>query len=115
MVCCDGACRRLANDTRGTIGVYFRPDDPNNFGTFVPITLSQTNQVSELLAPLRAIEGGVAKIETVPRPEDRILIIATDSEYAYKGITEWIYKWREEGVYHKIHNFDLFLEIDLYL
>ena len=127
VVYCDGACRKSADGApRGTIGVYFGPNDPNNFGAFIPTTLAQTNQVSELLALLRAIERGVARIEKtiekvvagdemVPRRKDRILIVATDSEYAYKGITEWIYKWKEEGVGHKIRNFDLFLEIDLYL
>lgn len=116
VVYCDGACRRsVDNIPRGTIGVYFGPNNPNNFGASVPTTLPQTNQVSELLALLKAIEEGIVKIETALQPQYQVLIVGTDSEYAYRGVTEWVYKWREEGAYHKIHNFDLFFEIDLYL
>lgn len=110
IVYCDGASRRGKDGipANASIGVYFGPDNAKNFGKYVPISLSQTNQVAELIALYEAIRVTVATTGELTS-----LIVATDSEYVYKGVTEWIHKWKQEaGGLTRIQNGYLFLKID---
>ena len=117
VVYCDGACRRHYGEAKASIGVYFGPAHAHNLSENVPTTLLQTNQVPEFVALRRAIEEGLGLIETIPTTEHRfdLLIVATDSEYEYKGITEWIYRWKREMTMARIRNETLFAELDEYL
>ena len=80
----DGSC--LGNPGRGGWGVFAVIDgkehswsggDPNT-----------TNQKMEVMAAIKALEH---------LPEDRPLIIFSDSKYVVDGITDWINNWKRKG------------------
>ncbi|KAF2857141.1 hypothetical protein K470DRAFT_198643, partial [Piedraia hortae CBS 480.64] len=84
----DGAS--LANGRAGAVagvGVYFGPSDKRNIseGLAGP---KQTNQRAELTAISKALEFS---------PKDRKLVILSDSMYSIKCVTEWCFKWRQNG------------------
>lgn len=111
VVYCNGACRK----GKSSVGVYFGPDNPYNFGKCIPDTFPQTNQVAEVFALWKAMEIGLIRLSNVHM---NTLVIATDSEYAYMGVTEWVLKWKrdpKEQILKRIRNASFFLKIDEYL
>ena len=90
VVYCDGACRKYDGKARSSIGVYFGPGHAHNLGNYVSSSLLQTNQVAELVALRRAIEEAVNLTKHQGCFDS--VVVATDAEYIYKGLTEWIYK-----------------------
>lgn len=92
---CDGSCIDNGYSTaRASIGVNFGRASPYNIAEYVPRSLPQTNQVAELWAAIQAVKKGRVLVRT---GHLRGLIIATDSQYVYEGITNWIWNWRRNG------------------
>ena len=86
----DGACIRNGQPDAGAgYGVWFG----NNHELNVSAVVSggkHSNQVAE-------IQAAIAAIEIALQENFSGLKIYTDSEYVYNGITNWIFKWRENG------------------
>ena len=110
----DGACRQngKSNAWAGT-GAAFGTDQENQFSRPIDSLMDagkRTSQRAELLAALHGIHfihehrGPDEDVETgsksgkkytkpLPANERKSFIIATDSEYVVKGITEWLPEW----------------------
>ena len=88
----DGACIRNGQPDAGAgYGVWF--GNKHKHGLNVSKVVSggkHSNQVAE-------IQAAIAAIEIAIQENFRGLKIYTDSEYVYNGITNWIFKWRENG------------------
>ena len=76
------------------------------FSGFLPVDMAQSNNRAELAAIIRLLEhtqGAAGK-----------LAIATDSHYAYDGVTGSAYRWRERGWVNKcgpVANVDLWIQL----
>ncbi|WPH04322.1 hypothetical protein R9X50_00721100 [Acrodontium crateriforme] len=80
----------LGNGQEGAVagvGVYFGPNDPRNISEGLSGT-KQTNQRAELMAIIRALQVA---------PQDKPLVIMSDSKYSISCLTEWFQKWRANG------------------
>ena len=87
----DGSCRR--NGTENAVagfGIYWGEKHPDNISEEITSSESQTNQVAELTAAVRAVNQVQEK--GFPR-----VCIQTDSMYVIKGITNWIDNWIKNG------------------
>ncbi|KAF8835048.1 ribonuclease H-like protein [Paxillus ammoniavirescens] len=128
----DGACMGNGNDdARSGLGIAFGEADYHQASIPVDDMLDRgrrTNQRAECLAA----EMGLNMIcdhdaeELLKQKEDikrnrledsyrTVIVIATDSEYVVKGLTEWLPKWKERG-WRKAGrrrpvNLDLFLKL----
>lgn len=100
----DGACK--GNPGKGGWGVFWRDDSIHELygGEW-----NTTNNRMELSAIIKALEY-FCKLD---KPE---IIIYTDSQYAFKGITQWMTKWKQKGWYNSkkemVLNVDLWKKID---
>ena len=68
-------------------------------GDIDPLSHRRTSQRTELLAALEgfhiACELSDSSEESIHKPiKEKVFIIATDSEYVVKGITEWLPDWK---------------------
>ncbi len=73
-------------DARAGIGVYYGPLDARNVSRRLdPAQYRQTNQVSEIVAALTALEQ---------TPKDTPVRIVTDSIYVVKAVNEWRVGWK---------------------
>jgi ribonuclease HI len=102
----DGACANNGLPTaRAGLGVVYGNHEGAQL--FMPITdlldgfSLRSNQRAELLAAMKGLEvlaEAVRYSTTEPlgkrKDEPRVWIIATDSEYVTKGLTEWLPSWR---------------------
>ncbi|OJD33059.1 ribonuclease h [Diplodia corticola] len=117
MVSADGACRGNGMaGARASIGVFFRHGSPYNEAQVLS-GVNPTNQRAELFAGIMALQA-VGNLLCGPLPEElELLVLKTDSEYLVKGITEWIYTWRENGWTAanglSVANADLFKRLDV--
>lgn len=108
LVYCDGACQgNGTEESLASVGVYCGEGHVANWSG--RLEGCQTNQTAELTAVLTAIVIGVRLLEANPRRKQ--LIIASDSEYACKGLTEWIISWRAIA-FKKVKNRTLFMALD---
>ncbi|KAI4141441.1 MAG: hypothetical protein L6R39_005329 [Caloplaca ligustica] len=127
----DGACRSNGRDgaTAG-IGVAATEDDSGQWS--IPVTgdldmgQKRTSQRAELLAAQAGLryliisspdEGRRKKgRKSGSTAESRNWIIATDSEYVVKGVTEWLPAWKQNNLRTNRNtvpaNLDLFLYLD---
>ena len=117
VIAIDGGCRDNGKpNATSAIGVYFCEGSPFNFSRILGTTL-HTNQKAELEACRAALEM-VVKLEEAGAgfKARRYVIIKADSEYVVKGMTEWIYKWKENGYLNAkgkpVTNAPLFQRID---
>ena len=86
----DGACIRNGQpDAAAGYGVWFGNNNELNVSEVVSGD-RHSNQVAEIQAAKAAIEIAIQE-------NFNGLKIYTDSEYVYKGITKWIFKWRRNG------------------
>ena len=111
----DGACRGNGTpDARASYGVNFGSPDNNRAG-LIPQGLPQTNQVAELYALKICLEQIDSLIEQRDRMPCQILLMS-DSTYVVKGLSEWIWKWKENGFLtakkQMVVNMKLFSESD---
>lgn len=104
----DGACRNNGQENAQVgIGVWFADEHPYNVSKKIP-SASSNNQ-AELLAAIELMK--IAKEKTIQK-----IAIHTDSEYVYKGITEYLKDWKERGWLttnkKSIENIELWKELD---
>ncbi|KAF2087069.1 ribonuclease H-like protein [Saccharata proteae CBS 121410] len=76
----------------------------------------RSNQRAELCAAKAGLEFLAEVYDIKPEKEAEIWIIATDSEYVVKGMTEWLLTWKKNGWRTSKGttpaNLDLFLVLD---
>ena len=101
----DGSSKIMFGHIRlGGFGVYYGEGDIRN----VSQTLggaSQTNNRAELMAVIFAV---------AQQPADRGLHIITDSEWVYKGITQWVRVWARndwKSTSRDVHHRDLWEQL----
>ncbi|KAH7884255.1 ribonuclease H-like domain-containing protein [Phlebopus sp. FC_14] len=129
----DGACRNNGKDGAASgIGIAVGlPDDVCQHQWALPVDdnldpgKKRTNQRAELLASLEGLkkvceldaEGIAGCMEQGGYEDDTdVIVIATDSEYVVKGMTEWVPAWKQRGWRKsgggKPFNLDLFRKLD---
>lgn len=110
LVSCDGACKgNGSQEAKASVGIYCGEEHPANLAGMVPTHLNHTNQVAELLACWLAIDIGVGLLRSGKRGNK--LVVALDSEYVCKGLTQWIIAWKKKD-FKGIKNKELFKELD---
>jgi ribonuclease HI len=95
----DGACKNNGRpEATAGAGVVFGADDLVLGKLSIPINDAndnfpvRSNQRAELLAAKLGLE--LLQLRKEITTQTNTCIIATDSEYVVKGITEWLLKWR---------------------
>ena len=93
----DGSCVHNGGKRAfGGIGVFFGIGDPRNISECVrfgaDVHGAVTNQATEILACLRAMETAVDKNDA-----NNNIVIHTDSEYVVKSMNVWAYAWSKNG------------------
>ena len=68
--------------------MFFEDASPRNYSAPVPPHERQSVSRAELMGVLQALQ--------LRRPGGRMVVVL-DSEYVYKGITDWSPKWRRHG------------------
>ena len=96
----DGGCRR--NGYHDAIGaaavvVYHKGGASTSFAWDLPNYPRPTNQRAELLAIIHALEMARHKASQMSRNPFMKITIFTDSRYAHGCLTDWSYKWRNNG------------------
>ena len=120
IIAIDGACRNNGREeARSSIGVYFSPHSRHNISGRLHGS-ALTNQKAELEACLAALEKAleIRVREELPW-EVKVLeqvVIKSDSAYVVRGMTGWVFKWRENGYKNykgaTVTNAKLFRKID---
>ena len=88
LIATDGACR--GNPGRGSWAVcVFNQNGSTHLGSLGEVSNLTTNNEMELTAILRALQWA--------NKHEKRIHIKTDSNYAYKGITEWLDGWKSRG------------------
>ena len=118
LVFTDGACR-LNGQVGATAGIGIACGDVISSQYALPVTSlidpgqKRTSQRAELLAALGGLrilvgahlpnEKKSGKTEAGARrsqdSEEKVWVIATDSEYVVKGMTEWLPSWKVKSLY----------------
>lgn len=84
----DGSCERNGQKkSKAGYGVYFGEDDERNSSG--KVEGAQTNIRAEMTAAIMAMRAVLEHVE------DERIVIATDSEFVVKGMTQWMEKWKE--------------------
>ena len=100
----DGACK--SNPGPGAAAVVITTLDGVIVNEFVQAFPQTTNNRMELCAAIAALKA-VARAR---------LVIFTDSQYVYRGITAWIHGWKRNGwktsAKKPVENQDLWMELD---
>lgn len=90
----DGACSSNGTPSaRAGLGVYFGPGSPYNMSARISGT--QTSQRAEIRAAVRGLERAAGLLQ-----DDfsiRRLVVMSDSQYVVQGMTEWVFRWRDNG------------------
>ena len=84
----DGSSKMVRGWRQGGHGVWFAESSTRNFAAPIPESERQSVSRGELRGVLHAI---------LQRWQGERLIVVPDSEYVYKGIMEWLPKWRRHG------------------
>jgi ribonuclease HI len=118
VVSVDGACSGNGKPwAKGGYGVYFGPNSEYNVSNPLKEHQPQTSQRAELTACLVALN----QIERIASnytfiPQSGVFIIVTDSAYLVDSLTNYIYKWNDNGFVaasgREVVNRDLFERID---
>ncbi|MHB9110374.1 MAG: ribonuclease HI [Armatimonadota bacterium] len=100
----DGSCK--VNPGPGAAAVVFTTPEGEIVKEFVKAVPQTTNNRMEMLAVIGALKA----------MEKAHLIIFTDSQYVYNGITSWIHGWKRNGwktaSKKPVENQDLWVELD---
>ncbi|KAL8792720.1 MAG: hypothetical protein Q9195_004695 [Heterodermia aff. obscurata] len=96
----DGGCRR--NGSPNAIGsaaivVVRRNGAWTSWTRDLPTYPSPTSQRAELTAIIAALEAALEKAENLDYAPFMRVRIYTDSKYAYGCMTDWSFKWRNNG------------------
>ncbi|KAJ9645304.1 hypothetical protein H2201_005652 [Coniosporium apollinis] len=92
----DGTCRNNGNPhARAAMAVFVAFYSEYNVGKVMSHP-TPTSQQAELYAGIIALEQGIA-IKKNGMQDLMTLVIKTDSDYLYKGMTEYIFKWKDNG------------------
>jgi len=94
----DGACSN--NGYYGAIagyGVFFADDSYRNIAERVPSRYNQTNQVAELYAAKVALDKITEMLEDGECEDVSRVVICTDSAYLVNGVSDWVWKWEDNG------------------
>ncbi|TKW58156.1 Ribonuclease H1 [Colletotrichum tanaceti] len=98
VIAVDGACRGNGmTDAIAAVGVYVGEDSPYNMSLRLDEP-NPTNQIAELRAGYHGLK--VARdIQRVGVKNIKLtkVVIKSDSEYLVKGMTEWVFRWEENG------------------
>ena len=87
----DGSCIRNGTSTaQAGYGIFGGDQHPWNCSNPLPLDSTATNKKAELMAAIKALQ------EAIDNNLKR-LIVCSDSNYVIQGVTEWIYKWSENG------------------
>jgi ribonuclease HI len=95
----DGACTNNGRpEAKAGVGIAYGHDVDSQLSR--PITDTEdnfplrSNQRAELCAAKFGVELLARTYTKEPKSEAEVWIIATDSEYVVKGMTEWLPKWK---------------------
>lgn len=92
----DGACR--ANGTpwaKAGIGIYFGPRSKQNHYQQFPSSWTHTSQRAEIYAAIMALR--IIDNDITEKTSIDTFVIVSDSAYLVNSITEYIYRWRNNG------------------
>jgi ribonuclease HI len=93
----DGACSGNGRDSAlAGFGIYHGPESRFNSCGRLPNTLRQTSQAAEIHAAYRAITWNLGNHLGAHEWQNGVVIV-TDSDYLFRGITDWVYKWEQNG------------------
>ncbi|EMD86688.1 hypothetical protein COCC4DRAFT_82768 [Bipolaris maydis ATCC 48331] len=117
----DGACTNNGKPAaKAGVGVAYGNDDSSQMSKPITNTVGsfplRSNQRVELYAAKSGLEFFSEAHDKDPKSDTKAWIIATDSEYVIKGMTEWLPRWKRndwrttQG--SKPANSDLFLALD---
>ena len=98
VVSIDGASRgnnRSNPNSRASYGVYFGKTSPHNRCGCLDRQFVQTSSRAEVEAAIQAVEI-IAELDLTGQRLTRV-ILKTDSDYLHKSMTEWIWKWLDNG------------------
>ena len=84
----DGSAKQVGGWWQAGYGVWFGEGLERNFSAPVPTMERQSISRAELWGVLHALRAR--------RGAERLVVIL-DSEYVYKGVTEWSIKWARHG------------------
>ena len=101
LIAIDGGCRGNGTpQAKSAIGVYVAEESRYNTSLCLTDTDVHTNQRAELEACKDALDDLIdlrtPEAEYLGLPLHRVVLKA-DSEYVVKGMTEWIFKWMQNG------------------
>jgi ribonuclease HI len=92
----DGACAgNGTQNARAAMGVYFGPDSRYNLARLL-VGGPQTSQRAELNAAILALKR-VRTLVNNGRLSTGMVVLVSDSRYVVGSMTEWVYKWRNNG------------------
>lgn len=127
IIAVDGACRNNGRPyAEASIGIFVHRDNYwNEASKLEDDDQVATNQRAELSAGLRALKiaTSIRQRNSIPRYRPpgpyrmlRRVVIKSDSAYLVKGMTEWIYGWRNNGYINSrgsaVCNSDLFKQLE---
>ncbi|KAJ3564892.1 hypothetical protein NP233_g7995 [Leucocoprinus birnbaumii] len=81
---------------QGGSGVYFGPWSPHNFSEALDDDGPQTNQRAEINAAIIALDK-VKELLDQEKLDTSLVLIMSDSQYLVDAITQYIYKWQDNG------------------
>lgn len=96
-----GACREIGeSDVRASIGVFYGPDCAHNFSYVMEKSdHADTKQRAEVQAAIAGIEQAYMDPEGKHHPCK--ILIMTDSKDLVDSMSNWIWKWKENGYRNK--------------
>ena len=115
----DGACSNNGySNARASAGVFFGPQSRHNWSGVLDRNVHrQTNQCAEIFAMIRALRIFNQNRGEYYWNEIRTIVIVTDSDFAFQGITRHVNKWRRNGYVNceggAVSNGDKFQQLDL--
>ena len=99
-------------DSVATAGVYFGQGSPRNMDFVLPKHMEQTNNKAVLEAIRSALNAVVSMRHTVLDPRRKEVIILTNSDYAKKSLSEWVWSWERNGWNHMQNSNDPIAHLD---
>jgi ribonuclease HI len=98
VIAVDGACRNNGTAEATAAAGVFVGDESEYNDSFILKASKPTNQMAELRAGIRGLEQAlVIRSNGIEGGELHQVVIKADSEYLVKGMTEWVFKWEENG------------------